>query len=210
LRDMFKKTSRISWSSLIALSVCALLAAPRLAFAHLVTTGVGPFYDGVAHLFVTPDDLIVVVALALFGGLSGRLAAKSLVLTLPAAWLVGSAIGLLFPGPTGSGWMTALSMLAAGLLTAINPKVPRYLPAGIAAVLGMMHGFLNGRAMASTGTSFLAAMGLVAAVSIVALFLSALAASLRISWMKIAARVIGSWAAAIGILALAWALRPVG
>ncbi len=40
--------------------------------AHLVTSGVGPFFDGVAHFFVSLDDLLVVVALALLGGLLGK------------------------------------------------------------------------------------------------------------------------------------------
>ena len=70
----------------------------------------------------------MVIALALFGGLSGRVAAKWLVLTLPVAWLLGTGLGLRWPGPTGSGWMPALSMLLAGLLAAINPHVPTLLP----------------------------------------------------------------------------------
>jgi urease accessory protein len=39
------------------------LAIPRHAHAHLVTTGVGPFYDGVAHFVVSIEELLPVLAL---------------------------------------------------------------------------------------------------------------------------------------------------
>jgi hydrogenase/urease accessory protein HupE len=99
-------------------------------------------------------------------------------------------------------------MLLAGLLAAVNPNVPTWLPAAVTVGLGMVHGFLNGCTMASTDTSFLAAGGIIAALGLVALFLGALASSLRVSWQKIAARTLGSWMAAIGLLALAWSMRP--
>jgi len=191
---------------IIALAYCALT---RPASAHLVSSGIGPYYDGIAHFFVSPDDLIVVIALAIFGGLTGKPAARLLVLALPAAWLLGAALGMLLPGPTGSGWMPAISMLLAGLLAAANPKLPVQLPAIIAALLGLLHGFLNGRAMAMTDTTFLAAIGIVTGAAIVALLLSALTSSLRVAWQRIACRALGSWAAAVGLLFLAWNLRPM-
>jgi urease accessory protein len=192
----------------VFLAACAELVVPQTAYAHLVTSGIGPFYDGVVHFFVSPEDLAVVIALALFGGLSGRAAARWLVLTLPVAWLLGTGLSLCWPGPTVSGWLPALSVLLAGLLAAVNPNVPTWLPAAVAVGLGMVHGCLNGRTMASTDTSFLATVGIVAALGLVALLLGALSSALRVPWQKIAARTLGSWMAAIGLLALAWSLRP--
>lgn len=192
----------------VGLAACAALVVPQTASAHLVTSGIGPFYDGVVHFLVSPEDLAVVLALALFGGLSGRTAARWLVLVLPVAWLLGTGFGLRWPGPTGSGWLPALSMLLAGLLAAVNPNVPPWLPAAVAMGLGMVHGCLNGRTMAATDTSFLAAVGIVAALGLVALLLGALTSTLRVPWQKIAARTLGSWMAASGLLALAWSLRP--
>ena len=43
-----------------------ILLAPGQAQAHLMNTGLGPFYDGVAHLFVTPEDLLPLLAAARF------------------------------------------------------------------------------------------------------------------------------------------------
>ena len=43
-----------------------LLFWPSYASAHLVTTGLGPVYDGIGHLVMTPEDLIPALAIALF------------------------------------------------------------------------------------------------------------------------------------------------
>ena len=176
--------------------------------AHLVNSGVGPFYDGIAHFFVSPEDLVLVVTLALFGGLSGRKAAKLLVVSLPVAWLAGAAIGSHVASLNAPEFLPAVCILFAGLLLAINPKVPRIVPAIFASMLGLVHGLLNGQAMATTNTPFLAAVGIISALGLVGNLLGALAVSLKANWQMIAARVLGSWAAAIGLLSIAWNLRP--
>jgi len=55
----------------LGLLVPTLLAAGTPAQAHLLNTGFGPFYDGLTHPFVTPEDLLPVVALTLLAGLHG-------------------------------------------------------------------------------------------------------------------------------------------
>jgi hydrogenase/urease accessory protein HupE len=192
------------------LTACAgLLVGPEAADAHLVTSGAGPFYDGVAHFFVSPGDLLVVTALALAGGLWGRGTAKWLVRLLPAAWMTGTALGIGFPELLReSGWFPGASMVSAGLLLAASPRLPAPVPGAVAAGVGLVHGLRNGHAMAATDTSLLAAGGIVAALGLVALLLAALAASFTAAWQRTAARVMGSWVAAIGILSLAWSFRP--
>ena len=37
-----------------------LLALPAIAQAHLTGTGLGPFYDGVSHFFLSPEQIIPV------------------------------------------------------------------------------------------------------------------------------------------------------
>ena len=41
------------------------------AEAHLNSTGMGPFYDGLVHFLMSPEDIIPVFALALLAGLRG-------------------------------------------------------------------------------------------------------------------------------------------
>ncbi len=181
---------------------------PSAASAHLVNSGVGPFYDGVAHFFVSPEDLVVVMALAIFGGLSGRKSARMLVIALPVAWLAGAVLGLQIAGSRAIAILPAVGILVTGLLVAINPKVPQLFPTVLASLLGLVHGFLNGQAMVATNTPFLAAVGIISALGLVGMLLGALVVSLQANWQTIAARVLGSWAAAIGLLTLAWNLRP--
>ena len=54
------------------IAVFGLLFWPSYASAHLVTTGLGPVYDGIGHLVMTLEDLIPALAIALFAGLRGR------------------------------------------------------------------------------------------------------------------------------------------
>src|SRR5437764_12664206 len=48
---------------------CVMYALP--ADAHLNSTGVGPFYDGLMHFLMSPEDIVPVLALALLAGLRG-------------------------------------------------------------------------------------------------------------------------------------------
>jgi urease accessory protein len=50
------------------LTLAVTLTATPSVHAHLINTGFGPFYDGLTHLFVTPQDLLRVFALALLAG----------------------------------------------------------------------------------------------------------------------------------------------
>ena len=49
--------------------ILLLRAAP--AHAHLVTTGLGPVYDGISHLALTPEDLVPTLTVGLLAGLGG-------------------------------------------------------------------------------------------------------------------------------------------
>ena len=64
-----------------------LLLAPAYVQAHLVTSGLGPFYDGAMHLALSPDDLLGLFAAALLAGLCGKQAGRWTVAILPIAWL---------------------------------------------------------------------------------------------------------------------------
>ena len=59
---------------------------PAVAQAHLVNSGLGPFYDGVLHLLLSPNDLLGLVALGLLAGLRGPAASRLTVIALPITW----------------------------------------------------------------------------------------------------------------------------
>ena len=194
---------RALWTSAAA----AFLFWPGAANAHLMTTGLGPVYDGISHLVLTFDDLLPVIAMALLAGLNGPASGRRALFILPAAWLAGGLAGYLTgvaPLPAG---VTSFSLLALGVLTAADLKLaPTVVPA-LAVTLGTVHGWLNGAAIAVVGREASGLVGITGAIFLLAALVSALVVSLKRPWMRIAVRVAGSWIAAIGLLLLGWSIR---
>ena len=184
-----------------------LIAAPS-AHAHLMNTGLGPFSDGLTHLIVTPEDLLPVIALALLAGLRGPRFGRAVLFALPVAWLVGSAAGLLLVPPITLPVAETIVTIGLGVLLATDRPLPLIWVAGLAVLLGLLHGILNGSELPKTSSSGQISAAGVAIALFVAVSLSAgQAASMRVPWARVAVRVVGSWIAAIGLLMLGWAVR---
>jgi hydrogenase/urease accessory protein HupE len=187
----------------------ALLAA-GVAFpaqAHLVQTGFGAFYDGLAHVFLTPADLLVVIALALLAGQNGAQAARWTLFALPAAWLAGGLIGARLPAGATMPLLTTLSFGLAGVLVAFRARLVLAGVAGLAILAGLAHGSVNGATLAPGGASLLGLSGAVTTVFCMLAILSAQVIALKAGWTLIAVRVAGSWIAAAGLLMLGWLAR---
>ena len=192
-----------------ALALLAPLCIPGRAEAHLVTTGLGPVYDGIGHLLLTPEDLVPILALALYAGLRGARAGRLALFVLPVAWLGGGLAGLSL-GRATSAPVPAVSFILLGILVAADAKLPDAAVAALAAGLGLVHGFLNGPALAGTGPGALGLLGISSVAFVLVALAAALVVSLRAPAARIAVRVAGSWIAAIGLLLLGWALRTRG
>lgn len=191
--------------TLLAMTAVALL--PARAEAHLATTGLGPVYDGISHLLLSPDDLVPVIAMALLAGLNGPAAGRRTLFVLPLAWILGGLAGFTMETTVLPGALTALSFLVLGILTAADRRLSAGTVTGLATALGLLHGWLNGAGIATAGREALALTGIGAAVFIVVALGAALVVSLRTGWPRIVVRVAGSWVAAIGLLLLGWAIR---
>ncbi len=185
----------------------ALWLLPTPAHAHLVTTGLGPLYDGISHLFLSFEDLLPVIAIALLAGLNGPGAGRVALFVVPVAWLLGGWAGFAIRAPLLPSTVTAASFLVLGGLTAADRKLPPTAITALAAALGLLHGWLNGAGIAEAGREALGLVGIVSAVFVVLALLAALVIWLRPPWTRIAVRVAGSWITAIGLLLLGWGLR---
>lgn len=174
--------------------------------AHLVTTGLGPLYDGIGHFAVSPEDALVTLALALLAGLRGATAARWTVLTLPPAWYLGGIAGLLAAKAPAASWGGVSLLLIGALVAAEAPLGPRAL-ALLAAATGLLHGWMNGAALKTSEGTSIALLGIAAACAVLLILASAIAISLQQKWQRLALRVAGSWIAAIGLLLLGWSLR---
>ena len=84
--------------------------------------------------------------------------------------------------------------------------LPAAAVAGLAVVLGLVHGFMNG-AILREGAGTLGLVGITAMLFVLVTLASALVVSLGKPWARIAVRVAGSWIAAIGLLMFGWAVR---
>lgn len=183
--------------------VCLLCARP--AAAHLVTTGLGPVYDGIGHLVLTLEDLVPVIALALLAGLGGAVSGRRILFLLPAAWLAGGIVGTL-AGSAPSFPVAAVSLLVLGVLTAADLRLPTWAVTALAAALGLVHGLFNGIALRE-GAGILGLLGIAVALFVLTALTASLVVSLRRPWTRIAVRVAGSWVAAMGLLMIGWLFK---
>jgi len=184
----------------------ALASYPSRADAHLVTTGLGPLYDGLLHFALTPEDLVPVLALAFLAGLRGVTHGRRALFVLPATWLLGGVIGLTVHGGVSPGW-TAVSFVLLGGLVALDARLPLGATTLLAALLGLGHGYLNGSALAQPGLGAVGLLGIIVAVFTLVALAASFVVPLRAVWARLVVRVTGSWIAAIGLLLIGWAIR---
>jgi urease accessory protein len=188
----------------LCLTALALGATP--AEAHLVTTGLGPIYDGISHFAMSPEDLFPAFALALLGGQCGVETSRRVLFVLPGAWLLGGFAGLAAGAPIIPD-LTWLSLVILGALIAGNLRPSAAVVTGLALVLGAFHGFLNGSTMSSASEGLRALLGIVGSVFVMAALITAGVVISRWQPLRIGIRVLGSWTAATGILLLGWSLH---
>jgi hydrogenase/urease accessory protein HupE len=176
----------------IALGALAALLLPATAHAHLVNTGLGPFYDGVSHLALTPEDLLPALAIALLAGQGGSRTGRLALIALPGSWLLGGLLGLALPTISSATALTTVSFLALGGLVAAEARLRPEWVTGLALVLGLLHGYLNGAAMSQAKLGALGLVGIVATLFVLVALAAGMVVALRAAWARIAVRVAGS------------------
>jgi hydrogenase/urease accessory protein HupE len=195
---------RVKRAALVGVLLCIM---PAVAHAHLVSTGFGSFFDGAAHWIMTPRDVLVVIALGLLAGLGGAATGRRVLVALPAAWLLGGAVGSIWPG---GGELTVLQLVSVGLvggLVAADWSLPDFVPLVLTCGAGLLHGYVNGADLTAGGRVWLALLGAVTVVFVAASVLPAAVVSLRDRRTRVVVRVAGSWIAAIAILMFGWWVR---
>ncbi len=197
-------TRRIVAASSAALGLAAGLAPP-VASAHLITTGLGPIYDGIGHFALTPEDLMPALALAVLAGLRGPDHARRTIFLLPLAWLAAGTAGVVAGAPV-SGALTWLPILVLGALVAADARLPLAATSALALALGAFLGYANGASMAQSGSGWRGVAGIALAVFVSGTLVAAAVTAWRAGWPRIAWRVAGSWIAASGLLLLGWSL----
>jgi hydrogenase/urease accessory protein HupE len=189
------------------LPLVAIALLPTPAAAHLNSTGLGPAYDGVAHFLTSPEDLLAVLALALWAGARGASYGRRALFVLPSAWLLGSLLGTTAAATAGGTVLSAIWLMALGGLLAADLTLPLRGATALVALLGLQRGYLNGSGIEQSASGIAALVGLGAVVFVVVAIAASSVVRLRAAWARVAVRVIGSWIAASGLLLLGWSLR---
>jgi urease accessory protein len=187
--------------------VAGLLATATPAQAHLMNSRFGPFYDGLAHPLISPEDLLPALAVTLFAGLSGARYGRWVLAILPAAWFIGMLAGWALAVPAAPAWGIALATALTGALVASDLRLPLLAVIGWAALLGTVHGCDNGRELADAAGGLAAIAGIACSLAAIVSLVAGQAASIRAQWARLAVRVSGSWIAAVGLLMLGWAMK---
>ena len=110
-------TTKSRWLLMLAVTL-AIILFPVPAEAHLNSTGMGPVYDGVLHFLLSPEDILAVLALALFAGQRGAAHGRWTLFVLPGAWLAGGLFGLTTAAVDGAALTFVSFLLLGGLLAA--------------------------------------------------------------------------------------------
>ena len=129
--------------------------------------------------------------MALLGGLNGTAAARRVLFALPGAWLAGGIAGYLAGVAVLPAGITSLSLLALGILVAADRRLTPGIVTVLAVAVGLLHGWLNGAAIATAGREAIGLAGIVGSVFVLVALVAAPVASLRVPWTRIAVRVAG-------------------
>ncbi len=191
----------------IIVAAATLLILPVTSLAHLSSTGLGPFYDGLTHYWRSPEEFIPVLALALLAGLRGAHSGRYTLFILPSAWLVGGLAGLAIPIVDHSTVLVCISFLLLGVLVAADLRLRLTVVAGLASVFGFLFGYMDGVGMSGAKLGELGLLGSITSLFIMVALAAALVVSLRAPWTRIVVRVAGSWIAAAGLLLIGWAVH---
>jgi hypothetical protein len=193
-----------------AMAAATLGLAPTAAQAHLAATGMGPIYDGVTHFALSPEDFLPVVALAFFVGLRGPRQARITLATLALSWFIGGFAalqGLVVHATVVLAALTSLLFLAIGGALAANAKFPAAVSVLAAAGLGAVRGSADFVGVPESLPNIVVLLGICASVFAVFAIATSVTLPLHRLWAIVAARVSGSWLAALGLLLAGWIWR---
>jgi urease accessory protein len=118
--------------------------------------------------------------------------------------LAGIALAMAQPGLSGPSIANLASLTVLGALVALALPWPGWLMGAITCAVGVSHGYANGAAMMPEINPALYMPGVMTAGYLVILFVAAVAATATRRWpaARIAARALGSWIFAIGVMML--------
>lgn len=198
-----------------AAAAAAAGLASASALAHSPIPGIGIFYSGALHPFISPAHLVALLALGLAIGQRAQRGAADLALLKPpllallAATVAALAITLagVWGDPDTDRVLLVLAA-ATGMAVAAawGPPLPVLMAlAGAVAVAVLIASAPTGVDAAARRTSLI---GTSAVTVFLVSYVAVMVAVAQRAWLHIAVRVFGSWLAAAALLVLALSFAP--
>jgi urease accessory protein len=184
----------------------APLVSAKAADAHIIGARLGDFYAGATHPLTDLQDIILWIALGLLVGSLGASNARRLVWLFPVGLLAGLGLGLAFNVVSVGALAPAGTLVALGLLLAMELNIHSALLCVMAFGMAVMRGASNAGGVGPETNRLLFAAGLALAGYVTITLVMALTLAFRNEgtaspgWRRIAVRALGSWIAAIGLM----------
>lgn len=197
-------------TSVVLLLLLAGSAIP--AQAHTVFSTSGPFVAGVKHFFISFDDLLTAFGIGLLMGLRDQPLGGKPFWAMPLTWALLGGAGILLGGEIPHSLaVSAVTLIALGILVALDWKSTDNARTLLVIALAAVHGFLNGQGIRELGPvdAGWQLLGIVLGAYLMMLYPAAVMDTVKKPWMPIVARVLGSWIAAIGLLTVGWTFRAM-
>jgi len=178
-----------------------------LPLAHLVPTGLGPWGDGMARLFLEPTELLLVIGLVLLGVQARQPCRDRLPRLLPLAWSLGGLIGLTLPSELLLALPCTALVAVVGLLVVLEVRLRPVVLLPLAGALALLFALAAGSALTGHPGALAALLGETVAIAVVSTLLCQSLAPPHPRWRSIGLRVAGSWITAASLLMLGWLIR---
>jgi urease accessory protein len=187
----------------------AMASASASAFAHGEIKGVGAFYSGVLHPFISPAHLVALLALGLLFGQRGVVASRHALAALVGATALGLWLSLrLSAWPAPDLLLLGLGTVAS-LGVALALRWPAWALLPFSALVGMAVGIGSAPDGMAPAQRSAALIGTLVGASLCAACLAGAVHHLQRPWARVGVRVVASWLAASAILSLTLALALV-
>lgn len=188
--------------SIAAVAAAVAASLPSAAWAHAGHEHAVGFVSGFAHPFGGLDHLLAMVLLGVWAGQAGGRATWALPLAFVSAMIAAGILGMAGTGLPAIELGIAGSVVALGLLLALQARLPLAGAVAVTAVFAAFHGHAHGMEMPGAANPLLYGAGFAIATALLHGAGIAIAQGLRVASVpagRIAARGLGVLGAACGV-----------
>jgi urease accessory protein len=175
------------------------LGWPMVVSAHPMP-GVADFYVGMLHPVMTIDCALPLLALGLLAGAQERRSILAMLAVIPLSIAAGAAMALVVSPPDSLQRANFISMAIGGVLVAVGVKMSVAPAAILSAIVTVPIGWAIGRDVGDQVSALRFIPGVGLSGFLIAAYCIGCSRKLRVPWMVMGFRVLGSWIAAVGIL----------